>query len=731
MKIILVYPPQGDPSQPYLSLPALKGFLRQHGYDAVEVFDLNIEAYDHFTSPAVLSELAGRLRETYRHDLSAGEGNTVVSGRLQTVASALSLAPYVIRNIDEAKAVFRDARAFYDRKRYLHASYVLQRALEVASAAYYPSRFTTYAYFMENSTESLRELLEATAQEDRNMFTGFLEHKADELLAADPGFIGISVTYDSQLVAALTLARIIKRARPDVHICLGGGYISNLHESIESNPAFFEYVDSCVVHEGETALLNLLRKLERKEHQCDTLSNIILFDRERGMIRRGRRRHIEDLAALPEPDFDGMPMGKYLAPAPVLMLDIERGCYWGRCSFCSYGVGIGPCSDYRIRDASVVADILERYVSRYGAHQVVFSTDAAAPAHLERIADKIIERGIDVRWHCTSRVENSFTEERIQKLKRGGCRHIIFGVESGNQRVLDAMDKGVTLASIKTVFTRLRRAGITHKSMYIVGFPGEEWDEAMDTLDFILANRDIHTFVSLEPFSFLKGSKVDLDPSAFFITRRWQTAGRDMSFVYEYETSRGMDRETIMRAYHTMWARLSEVFHGRSYPFVESGASVHTLLYSDAFGWNQRHDNPWLDNEYRDYPRAKLLALRASLAEGLEMVKRPASVYEGARTEGRIDRITAPAIGAGEITALYNPNTDTLALLDETGKRIIDLFNEGKSVHEVVDDFPPPLSARILTLIRYMLVTGLLAVTDVTGQLSGPMLAAGVVMVEG
>jgi len=210
---------------------------------------------------------------------------------------------------------------------------------------------------------------------------------------------------------------------------------------------------------------------------------------DKGKVKVNRPFAKEELNKLPTPDFDGMPLDLYLSPERVLPIMGSRGCYWERCAFCSIPF---DHMDFHVRYAENVVSDVQNLKEKYDCNYFFF-TDEALPINFMRtFATKIIEADLDIKWTGELKFEKSLlTENRMELLYESGCRKLIFGLESYNQRVLDSMKKGVELEVIDRIVEECVRIGIGMHFYLITGFPTETPAEARESVDFVINNQRI------------------------------------------------------------------------------------------------------------------------------------------------------------------------------------------------------------------------------------------------
>ena len=339
MTVALIYPPACDPTAPYLSVPLLTGYLRNHGVRVLPV-DANVEGFDSLFEPSSLAEMARRVEQRLARlarKPSLGHTDQLLFLALSEVRPDLHWIPAAAA---DAVAVLRDAsgRRFYDPVHYETAVAVIMAALRLVSAAYAPLKmdFTSYRTpFALLSEAQIRADARPQNNPFHNYFNGAL---CDRLIAADVGLVGISVAFPGQIQPAFSLAHVIKERLPKAHVTVGGPAVTQLMARFDDAriSGMRGPFDSVVLFEGEAALLDIVHMLAAGSTPPPVM---------RGAL-------ISDLAGHAAPDFDGLPLEKYFSPEIVWPYDPTRGCYWGRCAFCHYGLSCRGTAAYRQRPAA-------------------------------------------------------------------------------------------------------------------------------------------------------------------------------------------------------------------------------------------------------------------------------------------------------------------------------------------------------------------------------------------
>ena len=306
----------------------------------------------------------------------------------------------------------------------------------------------------------------------------------DEILRKNPRYVGVSCTTASVENAA-KIARAVKEKSPGTLVLAGGPHITALpEETFRRFPDF----DFGILGEGEGALPDLLDALEGKKNPDQVESTVLRQGKE---IRLNpRRRFIENLDSLPFPAFDLLPEfpRAYRAPflnyrkGPAASLISSRGCPQS-CTFCDRSV-FG--NRYRHFSEDYLWELISFLRRKYGIRHLVFTDDqfAASRPRLVRLCEKLASGGMDVQWNCDVRVD-SVDPDLLEIMKRAGCWMISYGIESGSQKILDQVQKGITLDQAEQAVRWTKEAGIRAKGLFMIGYPEETEETLGETLAFI------------------------------------------------------------------------------------------------------------------------------------------------------------------------------------------------------------------------------------------------------
>lgn len=537
MRTLLLFPPQAHPTQPYLCLPSLVAFLRANGFPDTHQRDLNLEAHEWFLNRERLAVARDRVAATFAAHPADRPLPLPEMDRFRVVAEAHASADSVVEGIDEALFTLRHDEAFYDYDRYLRAVKLLDRAFRLISAEHYPTSLTPHNYTLQHSIEKEAEVLAAVFDEESNFFCEYYRQKAlPEIVAARPDLVGISLTYTSQVIPGLALARMIKQALPGCHVTVGGGLLAYIGEKATRSGKVFAVIDSAIVLEGEGPLLELAKNVAAgKERPAEGVGNAIWKDGENVVVNAPASPLSID--SLPTPEFDGLPMDRYYSPKLALPLAITRGCYWEKCAFCTLYKVIGP--GFRQRRLDKVMDDIEKVTKRWNSDVIYFVVEDMPPPVFKQLPVELKKRALDIKWWTDARLEkNLFTDELCRALYESGCRRIAFGFESASQRLLDLMEKGTAIDEAEGILARLARAGISNTLYTMIGFPTETREEALQTLAWLRAHKESVDEVSLRIFYVDHLSKVFEHPEQYGVERILLDPEKDLQVYYDWIPAR-------------------------------------------------------------------------------------------------------------------------------------------------------------------------------------------------
>jgi radical SAM superfamily enzyme YgiQ (UPF0313 family) len=307
-----------------------------------------------------------------------------------------------------------------------------------------------------------------------------------------PQLVGItSVTLNHHIANAI--GEVVRKCDERVPIVMGGPHVSfEIEGSFRDLPA----LDYIGIGEGEHTMVELARALGGRMDLRD-VRGLALRDGER-IVRTAPRPLEDDLDRLPNPARELVPLARYLAFDSHASVVTSRGCPY-ECIFCSAPAWTGR--SVRYRNPSLCVDEIEGLAAQ-GFTEITIEDDLFTlyRKHFLAVCGELIRRDTGIRWNAFSRVD-TISPEIVETMARAGCQAICFGVESGNQEVLDLVKKRSNLDKVKEAMRMTQDVGISALASFIIGLPGETEQTLRKTVEF--ANELHQEFGSLYGFHIL------------------------------------------------------------------------------------------------------------------------------------------------------------------------------------------------------------------------------------
>lgn len=531
MDVAVVYPPRAYFYMPYMAPFLLKGHVEAVTAHRVTVRDLNIE---------------------YFARLWQGESNDLTTAFLDTGRRAEALLAELLEAEGSAAyAALRNRDTYDDERAVWRASRILRIAETLTSAharwiapmRFWPTTLGQWPAMLRQAQSSLIGTFYRSVISDFDRFDA----------------VGVSVTYLKQFAPGLLLAQMLKSRKPDQTIIIGGNAVTHLMKEVLADDGIGDVVDYAIPYEGEALLGDLLNALSGEGHM--PTRNVVRWD-------DGRATYEPDTASKlrihARPDYTAL-VHAYPTPEPIIPLLTAKGCYWGKCKFCTHHEGYGQ-GYYRI-DEDVLTTTLSTLLAE-GHRSFYFVDEALPPRVLGRLGEVFDDLGSGSvrrpRWMAEARAERSFAQPAsAELLAKSGCALLVNGIETGVQRVSDLMDKGIDLDAAARHARECATVGIRVGWMFFIGYPGETEAESRATFEFIEANAESVDYASVGVFSLERGSPLHLGAPANGITEiDGAVEPYRVVFAYAYQGTRvtpGALRERL-RALHREFASLEPMF---------------------------------------------------------------------------------------------------------------------------------------------------------------------------
>ncbi|MDD5722218.1 MAG: radical SAM protein [Syntrophales bacterium] len=322
------------------------------------------------------------------------------------------------------------------------------------------------ANYQDGALSPLRssDLIGASEKPEKSPFYPYFTERLRALFAdEEPSVVGLSLNYLSQALPAFSLIGLIRKLCPDARLVLGGGLVTSWLSSPDWKSPFDGLVDDMIAGPGEAPLLGMFGISPSNGHIM--------------------------------PDYAPFHETPYLSPGFVLPYSASSGCYWGRCTFCPEKAEGSVYSHPPVHET--LSDI-GTLIDSNGPALIHFLDNAMSPVLLATIADS----PPGVPWYGFARITRHLTDPGFCRgLKRSGCVMLKIGLESGDQGVLDALDKGIDLAEASAALKNLKDAGIGTYIYLLFGTPAETLGGAQNTLNYVIRHREYIDYLNLAIFN--------------------------------------------------------------------------------------------------------------------------------------------------------------------------------------------------------------------------------------
>jgi radical SAM superfamily enzyme YgiQ (UPF0313 family) len=377
-----------------------------------------------------------------------------------------------------------------DRAKHLASLYIDDLADVIRDGIHPDFELSRYGERLAASAPTFDPLRSALEGEP-TLVDEMLDELAAELYARHrPDVVGLTAPFPGNVYGAFRIARALKAVAPAIRIVLGGGYVNTELRDL-AEPRVFDYIDYVVLDDGEAPLLALI------EHLRDPGRPLLrTFVRRDGAVRLVTDAALHDVALRDTgaPSYVGLPLDHYVSLFEMLnpmhrlwsdgrwnKLTIAHGCYWKQCAFCD--VTLDYIARYDRAPADVLVDRIEALIAETGQTGFHFVDEAAPPAALRALADRLLARNVVITWWGNVRFENAFTPELARLLARSGCVAVSGGLEVASDRLLALMNKGVTVEQVARVTRAFSDAGVMVHAYLMYGFPTETAQDTIDALE--------------------------------------------------------------------------------------------------------------------------------------------------------------------------------------------------------------------------------------------------------
>ncbi len=539
--ILLITPPFTQLNTPYPATAYLKGFLNTKNIPSYQM-DLGIEVVLELFSKKGLTSLFEVAADTYLFDENTKRIYFLKEDYIRTIDDVILFLqgqnPTLARQIAQENYLPEASRfstleeldwafgfmGLQDKAKHLATLYLEDLSDFIVSCVDPHFGFSRYAEKLGRSANSFDDL-----QAELDLEPTYIDAVSWSLLEQvieeqKPKLICFSVPFPGNLYSAFRMAQHIKIHFPTIKIAMGGGFPNTELRSLTEKKVF-NYFDFITLDDGELPIELVYASLENNKG-----------DFKRTFVLEKNKVVYKNTSALPDykqtqvgtPDYSDLFLNKYISVIEVAnpmhslwsdgrwnKLTMAHGCYWGKCTFCD--ISLDYIKVYEPIVAKVLVDRMEELIAQTGENGFHFVDEAAPPALMRELALEILKRNLSVTWWTNIRFEKSFTADLCVLLQKSGCIAVSGGLEVASDRLLELIQKGVTVAQVAQVTQNFTASGIMVHSYLMYGYPTQTVQETIDSLEIVrqLFEQGIIQSGFWHQFAMTAHSPVGLNPDAF------------------------------------------------------------------------------------------------------------------------------------------------------------------------------------------------------------------------
>ncbi|MEY4461473.1 MAG: hypothetical protein RLY98_13, partial [Bacteroidota bacterium] len=572
-KLFLVTPPFTQLNTPYPATAYIKGFLNTKNIDSVQA-DLGIEVIlalfskkglgDLFEAARVASQIETWSENARRifalQDEYVKTIDSVIAflqGKNPTLALQICQEDFLpeasrFAQLEELDWAF-GTMGTQDKAKHLATLYLEDISDFIIECVDPNFGFSRYAERLGRSANSFDELYIALQQQPTyidNLLLSILKVKIETI---QPNAFLISVPFPGNLYAAFRSAQWLKKHYPEIKILMGGGFANTELRSL-SDERVFEFFDFISLDDGELPLELIIENIESGSFA--EFKRTFLLENGKVEYKNNSPRHDYKQAHVGTPDYSDLLLDQYISVIEIVnpmhrmwsdgrwnKLTMAHGCYWGKCTFCD--ISLDYIKLYEPIAAGILCDRMEEMIAQTGETGFHFVDEAAPPALMRELALEILRRKLAVTWWTNIRFEKSFTKDLCQLLKASGCIAVSGGLEVASDRLLQLIDKGVTVEQVAKVTRNFTEAGVMVHAYLMYGYPTQTVQETVDSLEMVRQLFEAGVLQSgfWHQFAMTAHSPVGMYPEKFGVVKDSDIIGTFANNDLTYTDTTGIDHD--------------------------------------------------------------------------------------------------------------------------------------------------------------------------------------------
>ena len=512
-EILLITPPFTQLNTPYPATSYLKGFLNTKEISS-EQMDLGVEVILELFTPNSLSQIfesasknktiqsenAQRifaLRSEYLETIEATieflQGKQPTLARLICTENFLPQASK-FEQLDDLEWAFGNM-GMQDKAKHVATLYLEDLSDFITECIDENFGFSRYAERLGMSANSFDELYGKLNENITYIDKITLYILKKRLETVQPKMVCFSVPFPGNLYSAFRCSQFIKHHFPEIKICMGGGFPNTELRDLK-DPRVFEFFDFITLDDGELPIELVYQYIQQNFPISFDFKRTYYIENGKVVYNNSCEKLDYKQAFVGTPDYSDLLLDKYISVIQIAnpmhslwsdgrwnKLTMAHGCYWGKCTFCD--ISLDYIKIYEPIAAKLLVDRMEEIIAQTGERGFHFVDEAAPPALMRSLAIEIIRRKLTVTWWTNIRFEKSFTRDLCILLAKSGCIAVSGGLEVASDRLLELIQKGITVEQVAIVTKNLTEAGIMVHSYLMYGYPSQTVQETIDSLEMV------------------------------------------------------------------------------------------------------------------------------------------------------------------------------------------------------------------------------------------------------
>lgn len=390
--------------------------------------------------------------------------------------------------------------------------------------------FSRYAERLGQSANSFDELydqLSAPLTYIDELTLPILKNKLEKI---SPRLVCFSVPFPGNLYSAFRCAQFIKTNYPQIKIAMGGGFPNTELRSV-TDVRVFEFFDYITLDDGELPIELLYSNINNptaSNPDFNFYKRTLLLEKAEVLYNNFSLRKDYPQEKTGTPDYSDLLLDQYISVIEIAnpmhslwsdgrwnKLTMAHGCYWGKCTFCD--ISLDYIGNYQPVAAKLLVDRMETIIKQTGENGFHFVDEAAPPALMREVALEILRRNLTVSWWTNIRFEKSFNFDLCRLLQAAGCIAVSGGLEVASNRLLELIQKGVTVEQVAQVTRNFTEAGIMVHAYLMYAYPTQTIQETVNSLEMVRQLFELGVLQSgfWHQFALTAHSPVGMDPAAY------------------------------------------------------------------------------------------------------------------------------------------------------------------------------------------------------------------------